>query len=537
MFLRKTLIAIGFVVSVLGFGQDVKTSKEFTLSRSEPYKVVDARSKEYFYYDGNALAIKDGKHIVLQNYNIDKLSFEKSVEISKKEELPRSFVHEEYIQHKNIIYEFFNVWDKPNETEQIFVHQIDINNPKLTNKKLLLKTQNRLVHFGGRNKIDVYKSFDGSKYLMNYRRKPEVRNDDLSNDVIGFMVFNAEMKLLWDKEVTMPYTEAEMDNLGYTVDSKGNAIVLALVKKDPENKHLELLRYSPGSKDVQITKVKHSIDRYFVGGIQLKEGKDNKLYLAGFLGKGTSATGVYLGLIASSGEFKSEKIYDIPLEIINEFKSERAQKKNKKKESKGKEIGLYGLTMDDIVLNPDGTVLLMGEVFYITTTTTTSSDGSTRTTTVYHYKDIFTTKLGVNGELLWMNKMVKNQVRSGGRGGFSFSTGTRGALNYDLSYKYLNTSKYHYFIYMDNVKNLNLPSDKYPARHTSGAGGFLTAYQVNDKTGEMKKLSLFDMKNMMGKPVYQFNTDRIMKTGDNEMVVELYKKKKEDILIKVEIKD
>ena len=106
-----------------------------------------------------------------------------------------------------------------------------------------------------------------------------------------------------------------------------------------------------------------------------------------------------------------------------------------------------------------------------------------------------------------------------------------------MSYSYFHTNGNHYLIYLDNVKNINLPLDKIPALHIDGMGGYLTAYKVNDATGDVSKGSILDTRKVKAKlAVHQFSNNRVIKTAEDEFIVEVYKKKKEDVLIKVKIK-
>jgi hypothetical protein len=539
--MKSKVLAALFVVSTFTcFAQDVKTSKEFNVEVGNPYAVIDAPIKEYFYHDGEVLAIKIARDITFQKFNANSLDFLSLSIVPKKKELPRGFVHEEFIQQKERIFEFYNVWDKPNKTEQIFVQEISFENPRISNNRLLKKVDGKLMSSMGQNKIDVYQSFDQSRYLMVYRRRPTEKKDKLSHDRIGFIVFDKEFEEIWQQEVTMPYTEAEMDNLGYTIDSKGNAIMLARVRTNDEAR-LELLKFSDDSKEADITQIEAD-GKYFPHGILLKEGANGNILLGGFYGNGSSATGIYVSILNQDGVIKDEQFHDIPLDIINQNKSERTQQKNAKKEDKGREIGIYELDLDDIVINDDGSMLLLGEVYYMRVTTSyNASTKSTTTTYHYYYLEMFTSKISVSGEMLWMNKLVKNQYRRSSGGGYGIRIGAAAyntrANNYDLSYKFLTTGSEHYLLYLDNVKNLGLAQNEYPKRHVSGAGGFLTAYKVNDESGEVSKLSLFDMRDVNGIAVYQFNTDRIIQTSEDEMLVELYKKKKEDILIRININE
>lgn len=191
--------------------------------------------------------------------------------------------------------------------------------------------------------------------------------------------------------------------------------------------------------------------------------------------------------------------------------------KMKKKDKKGK-AAARSLSLKELVFSDDGSLSLIGEVYYSVYHYTKSGGYYT-----YHYEDILITKIDTNGELAWMKKVPKRQMGTRGKGG--------------MSYTYFNANNNHYLVYLDNVKNFNLPIEKRPALHMDGKGGFLTVLKINDETGASKKGSILDFRNIKGDIVaYQFNTDRIVKIKDNEFFVEVYKKKKEDVFLKIEIK-
>ena len=83
---------------------------------------------------------------------------------------------------------------------------------------------------------------------------------------------------------------------------------------------------------------------------------------------------------------------------------------------------------------------------------------------------------------------------------------------------------------------MRLTENDYPSQYNVGSGGFLTMYSVNDQSGSVKKNSILNTLNVKGVKLFQLDPDRIQKTSPNSFVFEAYKKKKEDILIKVEIK-
>ncbi len=423
-------------------------------------------------------------------------------------------------------YQFYNVRDKPNKTEQIFVQEITFGKMGLENNRLVSKIKGKVQSAMGRNKISIYQSYDHSKYLMTYRRHPKVKSDKVNKDVIGMTVLDGNMNPIWEKEITMPYTEAMMDNISYDIDSKGNAYALVRVRTPDKKRHLELLKYN-NSDTPEITKIEAQ-GKKFPHGITLEEGKDGQIYCAGFYGEGFYANGVYVSIIDENGILKNEQFHDIPLEIINQNVSERKQAKNAKKEGTKKEVGIYQLDLDHLMVNDDGSILIVGEVFFITMRHTPTSNGRYKTTYVHHYEDMFMAKLSADGKVKWMKKVPKNQKAA-------TSSSSPRRIGVDLSYCFMSTGNDHYLLYIDNIKNMTLPLNKRPKVHSSGKGGFLTSYKINDASGDVSKLSLFDLRDVKGIPVYQFNTGRIIQPTDKEFILELYKKKKQDILLRINL--
>lgn len=121
----------------------------------------------------------------------------------------------------------------------------------------------------------------------------------------------------------------------------------------------------------------------------------------------------------------------------------------------------------------------------------------------------------------WIKKLPKRQFGNKGQGG--------------MSYKHFYANNNHYLLCLDNVKNYNLPDEKTPAVHTDGQGGYFTSYKINDATGESVNSSVFDMRNVDDMTMYQFSINRILPISKDEFVIEFYKKKKEDVMMKVKM--
>jgi len=507
-----------------------------------PYTVVDAGFKTYFEQDNEILTVKvAGRKVTLQKIDAVKLTF---IAIHTYEDMPDGFQLENVMAHNHRHFVFYTVWDKPNKTEQLFYREIDFKSGTfLGESKRIIAVTQKII--GG---YTFEYSNDKSKILIQYRLKPTVRNDSKNYDVIGLSVFDQNIFPIWNKEVTMPYTEKKMNNIDYSVDSQGDAYILTTVyndnttdeKKrgeDQANYHMELLKISSTASEIVITPI--AVGEKFVNSVGLFESPENYMYCAGYYtnkGNYDSADGIFIFKIGKDGKFYDVKTFEIPLEILNQYISERAQRKNEKREEKGDDPGLNNLDLKKLVVQADGSIVLVGERFHIETRSYYDFQSKrTRTTTIYHYDDMLITKISSDGNLAWMKKLPKRQTltTSSSHYGYSFSYTARYVLRGGLSYEYMGGDHKHYLIFLDNEKNKDLTIDEVPAVHVNGAGGFLTAYEINDEDGKVQKYSILDIRDVQGMEVYQFSTDRILPTSPNQFVLEVYKKKKEDILIQV----
>lgn len=529
------LILLLFAAPLCGYSQAKITT-------GTPYGVVDAPDKFYFYRGQEILGVKINKKnvITLQKWNAAKLQFRN---IRVYNDMPKDYVLERVLEFNERYFIFYSLWDKKNGLEQLFYREVDFSKGEfMGGGTLLLKVEGKITgsltrtsfyRYGIQDKFDFHTSYDQSKLLVQYRLKPAIRSDAKNYDIIGMSVFNQDLSPAWNKEVEMPYTEKKMDNLDYTIDSWGNTYILTTVfednttdlkksKKGPANYHIELLRVNAFTAEIDITPI--TLADKFINKIWFYENAASHLVCAGFYNKGnvlSSANGVLLFNVDQDGKVADMATYEIPLEVLNQYESRKVKRKNEKKDKKDDAAEFEELELQELILEDDGSLLLIGEQNYIRSHT--HYNGKTSTTTyTYHYDDLLVTKIDSQGALAWMRKLPKRQVGARGKGG--------------MSYKYMRKGDEHYFLFLDNEKNMELPIDKVPARHADGAGGFLTAYTVNNGSGEVKKSSILDTRDVEGMAVYQFLTTRILPLPSNSFIFEVYKKKKEDIWVRVEFK-
>ncbi|MFP9115946.1 hypothetical protein ACLI1A_18560 [Flavobacterium sp. RHBU_3] len=547
---KQLLLLLALVATGLGYAQK-ELSKDYSYTISKPFKGLKENNpfsfsaykilynrKDYFYKNGEVMVFKLNKDdILIEKINVsgDKASFIKDKQYKINDLFEKNFQIEGVIEFAGKYYFFYSSWNGDDEQEQLYYREIDFNKGEFVGEnKLLFKIDGKVTQstdmgqetfFG---KFNIHLNPDKTKMLINYRKKPLKRSDKKSYDTYGINAYGMDMIELWRKELTMPYTERRMDLLDFTIDKDANAYLLAKVfhddsnddkkhKKDEKpNYHLEIFRVNAGSSNIDITKV--DFQDKFLKKLTLYSHEDH-LICAGFYNKGKSTgsvDGIMLFKVKPDGVIYDSSSHEIPFEILNEFASKKAKKKNKKDEEDD-EAEFANLDLDKLVIEKDGSVVFVGEQYYEVTVNTGKS-----VRIIDHYADMLISKVDASGKLAWMKRLPKHQVGSSGIGG--------------MSYKHFYANDNHYIVYLDNVKNLNLPPDEYPAIHTDGAGGYLTSYKINDATGESVKSSILNVRDLTNISFHNFGVGKIVKAGEDAFIVEVANKEKQSVMLKVVMK-
>lgn len=544
---KKLFSFILLLMAVTTFAQK-QLSKDYSYTVSEPYKVFDADEKLYFAKDGELMTVKiDKRDVLIQKFRNDS---EKPAFTGEKlyEDFPKNVQYEDVLEFNDKFYFFYSSWDGGDvEKEQLFAREINFKTGEFVGEgKLLFKVNGKItgsplgsislgfftpaISIGVQDKFGFLISHDRKQMLIQYRKKPEVKSDVKSYDVIGMNAFEGDLKMVYSNEVKMPYTERRMDNLDYSIDKEGNAYILAKVYHDDSNDdkksrrdkeanyHIELLRIKAGSKEIVKTKIE--IKDKFINEIWLFESPENYMVCAGFYNKGKkadNADGIMVFKVKKEGDVYDKFIHEIPVEVLNDYVKEKTKKKNIKKDGEEDGVEFKNLVLRDLLVGDDGSIVLTGEQYFSELRSMGRSSYW-----VYHYNDILITKIDNKGGLAWMKKLPKRQAGTKGQGGMSF--------------KHIAANDSHYVLFLDNVKNYELPLDKIPALHTDGKGGYFTSYKISDIDGSATNSSVFNVRDVEDMTIYQFGIGRIVQSSEDEFIVEVYKKKKEDVMIKIKIK-
>lgn len=543
----KTLNLIIFlcILPIFSFGQ-VQLSTDFDVKLGEPYRVVDARSKRYFSVGNNkTLSVKtDRETVYIQMYSYSKNGAKETIKNEYKKELQKGSQLIDIIQTKDKLHYIYEVYNRKDKNYSVFSREINQSKGTFSSAKKIFTSKGKIQRtpnfnqhivywnapaFTWQPRFDVMTSFNKEKILICYRNVPLKKKDAINFDVLGFQVFNQDMKKEWGKEVKMPYTEKDMNNLAFGIKSNGDAFMIAQKNK---NKKLELFTIT--AEGLKITPLDFSGDYYFMK-LKLNEDTDGNLICAGLYSESALDIKVGFGVFGSSGvsfntngfvyfkitptgETLASQDYEFPLALIQQYVSDRIKKRAAKREDKGK-AGIEDLKLVEMINQKDGSTVFICERQYVR-----NELWGTDQKTVYHYYNIVVMKVDAEGKLVWIKKIPKNQAGIAGTG--------------QMSIKYIEGDRYHYVLYVDNPKNLNISLDKAPATHKDGMGGFLTACKIDDETGKYEKHTVLDMRDIEGKVAHQFSVTRIYEANIEEQIfmMEAYLKGKKDAMIKIQLK-
>lgn len=538
--MRKLVVfLIICLLGLNGYSQN-KSTVDYTYEVSNPYKVFDARNKFYFSKDNEAITLKfGGANVIIQKFSIDKPSVIKE----KKYEafFPKNYSVETIFELNNKHYFFFSSWDGDAEKEQVFSIEIDFASGEFVGKpKLMFQVEGKVsgsytAAFSIGDKFKLIPSQDKKSLLIQYTKKSLIKDKAKYSDVVGFYRYDADLNKISGNEITMPYKRIREENLDYMLDNAGNIYMLAKVfhddtkediKKNEQvpNYHVEMFLIRSGSTDIAISKIDNK-DK-FPSELQLCGTDKDFIVCTGYYSDQGShyvynlhtsnIEGFVYFKVKPDGSIHDHVLHEIPRNIFDDYESDDFRKYNEKNKKEG--LLLFdNIAISSVTLDKDGGVLLVGEQSYY-------SSGGQYGIATYKYDHILMTKIKTDGELAWIKKIPKHQYSSMGTGGMSF--------------QYFTENENHYFVFLDNKKNLDLlPNQETEQYSESGKDDpYLMVVKVDDKDGSSTKKMVMNIREVNNYELKQFDVDRIFKANDSSFMFEAYKKDKEDVMVKVNLK-
>ncbi|MCZ4407277.1 hypothetical protein O3Q51_00545 [Cryomorphaceae bacterium 1068] len=296
--------------------------------------------------------------------------------------------------------------------------------------------------------FSILRSEDKSKLLV-YYDMPFGEDD---NERYGVNLYDQDMKLLWKKEVELPYS----DEL-FVVESKeladnGDVFVMGRLWKDKADREKKEVNY--GYKILALTNDGADLNDYdvtldgrFVSNLYVGLNDQKELILGGFYrNQGTTGAdgSFFVKVNRTTKEITQKSFNEFDETFIMEDMRKKEKKKTEKRADKGKEIGISHLKIDEFIRKEDGGAVLVGERQWIERRTRTSN-GRTTTYYVYHHHDIILVSIGPDGNIEWNARVPKEQMTTNS--------------NYGSSYLSAIVESSIYFIFNDHPDNMLYAGD------------------------------------------------------------------------------
>ncbi len=524
------LTAIVFISSLNIIAQQ-SLSPEITYNVSNPYKEFNANENfRYYFNKGNevmSFKISDNDVVLIQKFNSDKPEFIKATKYEKL--FPKGIDFDGVYEIGTKYYLFYAVWDlNRNKKEQLFAQEIDFEKGEIKgDAKSIINSDAKIMGeyyymYNAVNKFKFINSFDKSLLQVKYKKMVENIMSTDNFETIVFNNFDEELNLKSTQEITFPYTQKQMDDLDYKFDNKGNLYIISKIYNDGSGKkktkdsntanyHFELFTIPSGTSKINITKFDNK--GKFIDKLILTETKNNYFICAGYYMNNLETfsedefNGVFSFKFKEDGQIYDQLFQNFSLDIINQNESESKISKNKKK----KIAFVENLMIKELVPTNDEGFLIIGEQ---------DVEEIGDKYSHHYYKDIYVSKINYDNKCLWTKKIPKAQVTGGGNLGLSFKAFTF-------------NNKSHFFI-LDHIKNVNLTNQE-PEEFKKFGDGYILDVEVSHIDGTLTRKPMFKISDFNKHGIHIFSPERIIKINENSLLMEAYKKDKEDFLIKINL--
>ncbi|HVY74303.1 MAG TPA: hypothetical protein VG890_05700 [Puia sp.] len=481
--MKQILLFFTLLTTAVTYGQD----KKFSFKLGDEYELPkDTRDLAYFGNEKDGIVNLSLKKEDLYIVRFDPKNLNKTMEQKVDLAVTGNFVSEMLVDFNNNNYYWLHSdWDKSAKQEILYSDKIDVTHGSVVQPNTpLFKTTKIAEQYIQKDYeyVDKYQfNYDAEhkKLMVSYRLIPEFKSDKKNYDRMGFQVFDEHLNKIWGDEFKMPYTEAIMDNKAFSIDSKGNAYMLAKVYDseihkemidEKPNYHYEVLKFGKDSRDIVISAI--PVGNYFIKQTNLIENAQHEMIIACTFSKkarGTATDGFFLAIENSEGKISNYKsgYYEFPKAELAKFESEKKQERIQSNQ----DFEVQDLFVRDVLANPDGSVFVSLEKYFI------EVGAENDKKVINHYGDIYACLIGSTGKLEWLRKIHKMQRGSGKRA--------------TLGYKLINDPSGFYFLYMDNRENMNLGEGEAGKYYVDGKGGQLVVTKI-DYQGNISKELLFD---------------------------------------------
>ncbi|MCU0346491.1 MAG: hypothetical protein MUC59_06095 [Saprospiraceae bacterium] len=341
-------------------------------------------------------------------------------------------------------------------------------------------------------------SKDSSKLLV-YKELPYEKK---SPERFGFKVFDQDFKLVWEKNIVLPYNDDQFTVEEYRVDEAGNVFLLGVLYEDgakwrrrgnPTYRYVALAYMDNGTA---FEEYRIDLEDKFITDLTFRIGNDGLLTFAGFYSdRGTySIKGSYFfRLDPTDRAMTNRKATPFDFDFLTAFMSDRNKQKAAEAIEKNdvrKAPELYDYSLDELVLRSDGGAVLVAEQYYVEQDFNNFNNGfgspffspfydpfynnrfnRNDVDYYYNYNDIIAINISPDGDVEWASRIPKRQE-------------TRNDGGYYSSYAMATTRDGFFFTFNDDGRNFGRDDGKLYT-YSGGNNSVVALAQINIK-GEVQ---------------------------------------------------
>ncbi len=456
----------------------------------------------------------DGPSKIYLEHYTPQMKLRKSVKLDMKYKKKR-VEFEDIIPFGGKLYLFTSFNNEAKKINYLFAQEVSYRRLQ-PSRKLTKVAENPTKNRAREGYFDFSISKDSSKLLI-YNQNPERRK---TQETFSIYVYDQDMTLLWEKEITLPYPDQNVNIESFEIDNDGNVYLLNTVfdksakevKKGRANYRYTILAYSAsGEKFVEYPL---ELKDYFITDLTFKIANDGHLVCAGFYSqKGiSSARGTYffrLNPITKEIYANNTKEFDFNLRTadLSNRKRSRAERAEQSGEVK-KQAELSSFSLDHLILRNDGGAVLVGEQYFVNVVNSFDNftgnrfgRGGNRFDYYYNYNDLIIANIRPNGEIEWATRIPKEQE-------------TRNDGGYFSSYAMSIVRDKLFFIFNDDSRNYDKDDDRLYGFSGSTRRTLISLAQINrDGSLEMSPLINNQQDNLLFRPKVS------RQTGKREMIL------------------
>ncbi len=476
--MKKFIIACLYILNVICLGAQtpqLEWGPELVRPRRTEIAGFLGCDKNSFYCVRNVRSFFSVRIGAIEKYSKKTMTLEYVKEFKMPEVNGKELQYEDMFILNGQILVFSSAYFSDQNKKIAYVQKINTNDGSLAGQP---KEIDQIVADKKRNSgsFSFIVSNDSTKILI-------ARNDPYekyANEKFSYKLLDANTNIIWSASLELPYKDKYFSISNYRVDNSGKVYMLASVMKEKEDREKKkpsysynLISYNNASKSLKEMPI--SLGDKYISDIRFAITPKGNIAVGGFYSN-KNAAGLagtfFMSVDKEKNQVLSQGTKDFSSEFLTEFMSARHADKHKE---------LYNYSVDYLVSQSNGGLIMVAEQFYVNVVTTCQPKGGCTTTYYYNYNDIIVVSFNPDASVKWMKHIPKTQVSANDGG-------------YHSSYSFVVTNDKLNFIYNDNPKNLKPDAD--PKRTKNGISKKMVTVIVgmNISDGNFNKTSMFSAK-------------------------------------------